>query len=139
MIDTMNINVTTPTLTPRIVNAERNLFAHTVSAAIRADSLMSSIFKVKFLSVPVVLFFVLRALFFAVCVFAKRVLRKEVLAVSERAKDKGQRTKGRYSDLSASIGSSLAARQAGHSPLTIPTTEDTPTPNTAEVTLISNG
>src|ERR1043165_9087187 len=42
MIDTMKITVTTPTLTPRIVNAERSLLARNVSNAIRADSLMSS-------------------------------------------------------------------------------------------------
>jgi hypothetical protein len=44
-----------------------------------------------------------------------------------------------YSARSASIGSSWAARQAGHRPLTIPTIEETPTPNTAEATLINNG
>src|SRR5215204_1670272 len=38
----MKMMVTTPTLTPRIVNAERSLFARNVSNAIRADSLMSS-------------------------------------------------------------------------------------------------
>ena len=42
MIETMKMTVMTPTLTPRIVNAERNLFARKVSKAISADSLMSS-------------------------------------------------------------------------------------------------
>ena len=42
MIDTMKMTVMTPTLTPRIVSAERSLFARSVSSAIRADSLMSS-------------------------------------------------------------------------------------------------
>ena len=37
----MNITVITPTLTPRIVSDERNLFVRTVSNAIQADSLMS--------------------------------------------------------------------------------------------------
>src|SRR5262249_39138022 len=46
MIDTMNTTVTTPTLTPRIVNAERNLLVRTVSNAIKADSLTS----MKFIS-----------------------------------------------------------------------------------------
>ncbi len=44
IMDTMNIRVITPTLTPKIVSDERSLFAHTVSAAISADSLMSSSF-----------------------------------------------------------------------------------------------
>src|SRR5215216_5542830 len=42
MIDTMKITVTTPTLTPRIVSAERSLLARNVSSAMTADSLMSS-------------------------------------------------------------------------------------------------
>src|ERR1051325_3898665 len=42
MIDTMKITVTTPTLTPRIVNAERSLLARNVSSAMSADSLTSS-------------------------------------------------------------------------------------------------
>src|ERR1700752_6138 len=42
MIDTMKITVTTPTLTPRIVNVERSLLARNVSSAMIADSLMSS-------------------------------------------------------------------------------------------------
>src|SRR5688500_612838 len=42
MIDTMKMIVTTPTLTPRIVSAERSLFVRSVSSAIKADSLMSS-------------------------------------------------------------------------------------------------
>ena len=33
MIDTMKITVTTPTLTPRMVSAERSLFVRTVSSA----------------------------------------------------------------------------------------------------------
>ena len=37
----MKTTVTTPTLTPRIVNIERSLFVRTVSSAIQADSLMS--------------------------------------------------------------------------------------------------
>src|SRR5438445_5384178 len=44
IMETMNINVMTPTLTPKIVSDERSLFAHTVSTAISADSLMSSNF-----------------------------------------------------------------------------------------------
>jgi hypothetical protein len=44
-----------------------------------------------------------------------------------------------YSALRASIGSNFAARQAGHNPLIIPTTDDTPTPKTADATLISKG
>ena len=44
-----------------------------------------------------------------------------------------------YSALSASIGSSLAARHAGHMPLRIPASDDAPTPSTAAVTLMSNG
>src|SRR6185369_7730425 len=42
MIDTMKITVTTPTLTPSIVNVERSLLARNVSKAMKADSLMSS-------------------------------------------------------------------------------------------------
>src|SRR6266849_7562524 len=42
----MNMTVATPTLTPRIVSAERNLFARTVSSAMKADSLRS----MKFIS-----------------------------------------------------------------------------------------
>jgi hypothetical protein len=42
MIDTMKITVMTPTLTPRIVNAERSLLLRNVSNAINADSLTSS-------------------------------------------------------------------------------------------------
>jgi len=42
MIETMKITVTTPTLTPRIVNAERNLLLRSVSNAINADSFTSS-------------------------------------------------------------------------------------------------
>jgi hypothetical protein len=41
MIDTMKTTVMTPTLTPRIVKDERNLFERTVSIAMNADSLMS--------------------------------------------------------------------------------------------------
>src|SRR5215467_977146 len=44
-----------------------------------------------------------------------------------------------YSDRNASMGSSRAARQAGQSPLMIPTIDDTPTPSTAEAMLMSNG
>jgi len=44
MIETMNITVTTPTLTPRIVNDERSLLLRTVSIAIQADSFMSTKF-----------------------------------------------------------------------------------------------
>src|SRR6185369_13606246 len=44
-----------------------------------------------------------------------------------------------YSALNASMGSNFAARHAGHKPLTIPTTEETPTANTAEATLTSSG
>ena len=44
-----------------------------------------------------------------------------------------------YSARSASIGSSLAARHAGHIPLRIPANDEIPTPNTAENMLISNG
>ncbi len=44
-----------------------------------------------------------------------------------------------YSARSASMGSNRAARHAGHRPLTIPTNDDTPTPSTAEPTLINNG
>jgi hypothetical protein len=44
-----------------------------------------------------------------------------------------------YSARSASIGSSLAARHAGQSPLMIPTTDDVVTPKTAEVALIRSG
>src|SRR5215510_14213564 len=101
MIDTMKMTVTTPTLTPRIVNAERSLLARNVSSAISADSLMSSNLMKKYTSY------------------------------------RSNRTY--YSALSASIGSNFAARHAGHKPLTIPTTEETPTPNTAEATLTSNG
>src|SRR3712207_840862 len=42
MIETMKVSVTTPIATPRIVSAERSLFALTVATAIAADSLMSS-------------------------------------------------------------------------------------------------
>src|SRR5437588_62511 len=42
MIDTIKITVTTPTVTPRIVNAERSLFARSVSMAIMADSFVSA-------------------------------------------------------------------------------------------------
>src|SRR5437667_2060204 len=45
----------------------------------------------------------------------------------------------RQSALSASIGSSLAARHAGQSPLMMPTTDDTVTPIMAELMLRSNG
>jgi hypothetical protein len=41
-METMKITVTTPTLTPKIVNDERNLFARSVSKAIKADSFTSS-------------------------------------------------------------------------------------------------
>ncbi len=44
-----------------------------------------------------------------------------------------------HSARNASIGSSRAARQAGQSPLMIPTTDETPTPSTAEATLIKSG
>src|SRR6185436_7488959 len=43
-----------------------------------------------------------------------------------------------YSERSASIGSNFAARQAGHKPLITPTTEDIPTPSTADQMLKSN-
>src|SRR2546422_11434965 len=43
MMETIKMIVTTPTLTPRIVSDERSLFARSVSTAIKADSLMSSI------------------------------------------------------------------------------------------------
>src|SRR5690349_690357 len=49
MIDTMKITVTTPTLTPRIVNAERSLLLRSVSSAIKADSLTSSN-RIRFIS-----------------------------------------------------------------------------------------
>src|SRR5690349_14312453 len=100
MIDTMKITVTTPTLTPRIVNVERSLLARSVSSAMSADSLMSSNLIKKYRS---------------------------------------YRTNRTYSALNASIGSNLAARHAGQRPLAIPTTEETPTPRTAEATLTSNG
>jgi ABC-type nitrate/sulfonate/bicarbonate transport system permease component len=38
----MKVSVTTPIATPKIVSAERSLFALTVATAIAADSLMSS-------------------------------------------------------------------------------------------------
>src|SRR5437016_13612621 len=41
MIETMKITVTTPTLTPRMVSADRSLLLRTVSSAIKADSRMS--------------------------------------------------------------------------------------------------
>src|SRR3954465_12668995 len=44
MIDTMKTTVMTPTLTPRMVSAERSLFERTVSSAIKADSRMSTTF-----------------------------------------------------------------------------------------------
>jgi len=44
-----------------------------------------------------------------------------------------------YSALSASIGSNRAARHAGQSPLKIPTTDDMPTPATADQMLINSG
>src|SRR5215510_13179363 len=44
----MKTTVTTPTLTPRIVNAERNLLVRTVSNAIKADSLTSMRFINRF-------------------------------------------------------------------------------------------
>ena len=40
MIETMNMTVTTPTITPRMVSPERSLFTQTVSSAITADSLI---------------------------------------------------------------------------------------------------
>src|SRR5260370_24096446 len=97
----MNITVMTPTLTPRMVSAERNLFERTVSKAIQADSLMSA---------------------------------KDITVFNQQAKiDRG------YSERSASIGSSFAARHAGHRPLITPTTDETPTPNTADQMLKSSG
>jgi hypothetical protein len=42
MMETMKVSVTTPIATPKIVSAERSLFALTVAIAIAADSLMSS-------------------------------------------------------------------------------------------------
>src|SRR5436190_4326275 len=42
MIETMKITVTTPTLTPRMVNDERSLLARNVSSAMSEDSFMSS-------------------------------------------------------------------------------------------------
>src|SRR5262249_4443709 len=44
-----------------------------------------------------------------------------------------------YSALKALIGSSFAARHAGHRPLTIPTIDETPTPSAADATLTSSG
>src|SRR6267378_1667311 len=44
-----------------------------------------------------------------------------------------------HSALNASIGSSLAARHAGHNPLIIPTTDETVTPIIAELILNNNG
>ena len=41
MIETMKTTVITPTLTPRIVSADRSLLLRTVSNAIKADSRMS--------------------------------------------------------------------------------------------------
>src|SRR6266849_9936111 len=96
MIETINIKVTTPTLTPRIVSAERSLFAQTVSTAISADSLMSSSFKVKFLSIPLVLFC---SLYWVLCalrfLFAQSVPQKDpyLLAREQRTKHKVQSTK----------------------------------------------
>src|SRR2546421_13063554 len=46
IIETMKITVTTPTLTPRMVSADRSLLLRTVSSAINADSRMS----IKFIS-----------------------------------------------------------------------------------------
>src|ERR1041384_1959418 len=91
MIETMKVRVMTPMATPRIVNAERNLFARIVSTAIAADSLMSS---------NVINF---------------------------------------YSARNASIGSSRAAFQAGQMPLTMPTTDETETPSTADQMLMRSG
>src|SRR5215813_11130715 len=108
MIDTMKITVTTPTVTPRIVNDERSLLLRNVSIAIRADSLTSSnlITLTGFQNL------------------------QEIVLLSSCLN---------YSALRASIGSSFAARHAGQSPLTIPTIDETPTPNTADATLTSNG
>src|SRR5438477_5520724 len=46
MIETMKTTVTTPTLTPRMVSADRSLLLRTVSNAIKADSRIS----MKFIS-----------------------------------------------------------------------------------------
>src|SRR6266550_4547895 len=154
MIETMKIIFSTPTLTPRIVSEERSLFARTVSTAIRPDSLMSSILKVDSYCLKFCVF-VLSSLYFVLCSLwiRWRLPAEESLPNGKRAKNKVQRTKQKisnfrsqiqdspetHSDLKASIGSSFAARQAGHKPLIIPTTEETPTPNTAESTLISKG
>ena len=105
MIDTMKMTVTTPTLTPRIVNAERNLFARNVSIAMKADSLMSSS----------------RILI---------VIANCQLPLQSSALNPMQwHWNSYYSARSASIGSSFAARHAGHNPLKIPTTDETPTPH----------
>src|SRR5215213_1038846 len=116
----MKIMVTTPTLTPRIVNAERRLFARNVSNAIRADSLMSSSRIFLYCQMPI-----------ADCQFQESAKLLKWLSIGNR-----QLEIGNHSARSASIGSNLAARHAGHIPLTIPTIEEHATPNTADVTLI---
>ena len=115
------MTVITPTLTPRMVSDERSLFARNVSIAIRADSRIST----------------------------SRIAKKRGRRQGQSAGRKPARScrllpalrspAPAYSDLSASIGSSRAARQAGQSPLMIPTTDETPTPSAAEAKLINSG
>src|SRR5215212_2706501 len=120
----MKMMVITPTLTPRIVNAERSLFARNVSNAIRADSLISSSRIFLYCQLPIADF--------------QFEIYSEYLSHSPKIGN-WQLAIGNHSALNASIGSNLAARHAGHIPLTIPTIDEHATPNTADVTLISNG
>src|ERR1051325_5904322 len=48
VIETMKVSVTTPMATPRMVSADRSLFALTVETAIAADSFMSSKLILKY-------------------------------------------------------------------------------------------
>src|SRR5215217_1911473 len=124
----MKMMVTTPTLTPRMVNAERSLLARNVSNAIRADSLMSSSRISLYCQLPI-----------ANCRLKRVTKLLKMVFNWQLAIGNWQLAIGNHSALNASIGSSFAARHAGHIPLTIPTIDEQATPNTADVTLISNG